>query len=325
MILLYHRVTRLDADPWRLAVSPTNFASQMAALKHHADLLPLEALADGLRTGQLPPRPVAVTFDDGYADNLHEAKPVLEQYAIPATFFLSTRYLGAHREFWWDELELLLLQPGGLPRELGLSVRGQSLRWQLGEATRWNQSDVARWRAWCAWHDAPTPRHAIYSKIWELLVPLPAMQRDQVLRELRSWAQVDPIVRPTHRALSWLEATQLGESPYAQIGSHAMSHTALSGLSPVEQRGEIEGSKSTLERSLGCVVSTFSYPFGQASHYTEQTVSCVGEAGFSCACTNRNSAVPKDADPHQLPRIMAKNWSANQFENLLGKWIDGRK
>ena len=66
--------------------------------------------------GDVPSAGVVVTFDDGYADNFHNAKPLLERYEIPATVFVTTGYLQDQREFWWDELERILLQPGTLPR-----------------------------------------------------------------------------------------------------------------------------------------------------------------------------------------------------------------
>jgi peptidoglycan/xylan/chitin deacetylase (PgdA/CDA1 family) len=80
---------------------------------------------------------VVITFDDGYADNLHNAKPLLERYDIPATVFVTTGHIGHEREFWGDELDRLLLQPSTLPELLGLSINGSPYQWELGEVAHY--------------------------------------------------------------------------------------------------------------------------------------------------------------------------------------------
>jgi len=107
LILLYHRVTCLANDRWSIAVTPTHFAEQMEILRRRATVLPLSALgAPGTRPNARS-TVVFVTFDDGYADNLHEALPVLQRFDVPATVFVSTDAVLQAREFWWDDLERL--------------------------------------------------------------------------------------------------------------------------------------------------------------------------------------------------------------------------
>jgi peptidoglycan/xylan/chitin deacetylase (PgdA/CDA1 family) len=107
IVLLYHRVAELAHDPWGLAVAPARFAEQLQALATHFSPLPLGELAARMDSGDLPPRSVALTFDDGYRDNLATAEPLLAGYGVPATVFVVSWYVGAGREFWWDELEAL--------------------------------------------------------------------------------------------------------------------------------------------------------------------------------------------------------------------------
>jgi len=108
LILLYHRVTRLANDRWSIAVTPAHFAEQMETLRRRATVLPLSALdAEPARPNARMPT-VLVTFDDGYADNLHEALPVLQRFDVPATVFVSTDAVVQTREFWWDDLERLV-------------------------------------------------------------------------------------------------------------------------------------------------------------------------------------------------------------------------
>ena len=71
-------------------------------------------------TDAILPGSIAVTFDDGYADNLHCAARLLQKHDVPATFFLTSGYLGGHEEFWWDELTRLVFDPVVLPSKLSI-------------------------------------------------------------------------------------------------------------------------------------------------------------------------------------------------------------
>src|SRR5437773_7329055 len=132
IILLYHRVADVRPDPWSLCVTPQHFAEHLEVLRQQSRPMHLQQLVSRLRDGNLPRHAVAITFDDGYADNLLQAKPALERYDIPATVFVATGNIEQAHEFWWDELERLLLQPGTLPEELRLSIDGKTYRWELG-------------------------------------------------------------------------------------------------------------------------------------------------------------------------------------------------
>src|SRR3990167_5893285 len=116
-ILMYHRVAQPQADPWGLAVSPTNFAAQMRALKRLRRPVSLDEMAQRLANGALERGMVAISFDDAYRDVLTNAKPVLQDLGIPATVFVVTGKLGDERGFWWDRLAAAVLS-GDLPERL---------------------------------------------------------------------------------------------------------------------------------------------------------------------------------------------------------------
>src|SRR5437870_12225818 len=79
LILMYHRVTELPNDPYLLAIKPKHFAEQMEVIRKRCIPMRLQELVQALRGGRVPNRAVVITFDDGYADNLHDAKPLLER------------------------------------------------------------------------------------------------------------------------------------------------------------------------------------------------------------------------------------------------------
>jgi peptidoglycan/xylan/chitin deacetylase (PgdA/CDA1 family) len=265
---------------------------------------------------------VVVTFDDGYADNLHRAKPLLKRYDIPATFFLPTGYVGREREFWWDELDRLLLQPGTLPKTLHLSVNGSTYQWELGEAANYSEDDFQRNRHWRAWEDAPSSRHFLYNSLWELLRTLTKGERQTILDDLLAWAGTEPTVRPTHCSLSLEEVLALAQGELIEVGAHTVTHPALSALPALSQRDEILESKARLEEVLGSPVTSFAYPYGKQRDYTAETVSIIREAGFACACSNFTGVVGRSTDQFQLPRVHVQDWNGEEFAGRLSKWFD---
>jgi peptidoglycan/xylan/chitin deacetylase (PgdA/CDA1 family) len=108
LILLYHRVAELPEDRWQLAVSPAAFERQLRFLRSVFRPVPLSVLVRALEEGAETRGMVAITFDDGYADNLLNAKPLLEKHGVPATVFVSSDAVREEREFWWDDLQRIV-------------------------------------------------------------------------------------------------------------------------------------------------------------------------------------------------------------------------
>jgi peptidoglycan/xylan/chitin deacetylase (PgdA/CDA1 family) len=109
-ILGYHRVSDAQPDSLGLSVSPKNFEAQLAVIARRASPLSLAEAARSLGAGRVPRGGLVLTFDDGYADNLHTALPMLEARAIPATIFVTSGNRGG--EFWWDRLARVLAGRG---------------------------------------------------------------------------------------------------------------------------------------------------------------------------------------------------------------------
>jgi peptidoglycan/xylan/chitin deacetylase (PgdA/CDA1 family) len=301
-----------------MAVTPRHFTEQLEILRKHVRPMSLPQLSQALLEGKLPDRSVVVTFDDGYADNLYNAKPALERYEIPATVFVTTGYVGRNREFWWDQLERLLLQPSTLPETLFLHIDGNKYHWELGKAVHYSE-DYSRNRRWRIWKDASDRRHSLYYSLWELLHPLRDGEREKILDELLTWAAVEPAPRPAHRPLSLGEVSTLAQGELIEVGSHTVTHPALSILPKGSQRHEILTSKVRLEEILGGrSVTSFSYPHGSLS---ADTVDVVREAAFACACSSFADVVSGSSDPFQLPRVQVQDWNGKQFAKLLSRWL----
>ena len=204
MILVYHRVAEANVDPWALGVSPAHFAQQLQVLNTIATPVSLRALIRAKADGDLPPRPVCITFDDGYADNLFAAKPALEAYRVPGTVFVTPGYLGVPENLWWDELAKLILDPATRQDEVGFSLQGKLYAYAFPPQA--GPDPHSKWRAW---EPAPGPRQIAYLEIYSLLVKLPDCDREQALEQLRTGATHGD--RQQHRCLTRSELRALAQ------------------------------------------------------------------------------------------------------------------
>jgi peptidoglycan/xylan/chitin deacetylase (PgdA/CDA1 family) len=322
LILLYHRVAELATDPQLLAVSPERFARQMEYLSKHCTVIRLRDLAE--QNASEVDRCVAVSFDDGYADNFLTAAPILRRYEVPATVFVTTGYVGLDREFWWDELERVLLQPSTLPSRLHLEVNGWVCDRALDEWSRYSQEDYVRHRSWTVLNKtAPTVRHALYRQLCQELRPLSDETRSAVMEQLRVWSGAEPGARQTHQCLSISQVKSLASDGLMEVGAHSVSHSVLSTLPTVDQRAEICGSRDRLSMWTGRPIGMFAYPYGTQGDYTSDTAAIVREEGFSLACANFPNAVTEHEDLFQLPRVIVRNWDQDTFARAVDQWLKG--
>ena len=324
LILTYHRIAEPASDPQLLCVAPQNFSEQLDILRKHFCPMRLQELAQAHRAGKLPNRALAVTFDDGYADNLYNAKPLLERNDIPATVFVATGSLVQDCELWWDELDRMFLQPGILPGGLRLTLNGSTIQYALGQAAHYNEETYRRHLRWnVEQKNNPSPRQELYRLLCRVLRLLPERKRRKALVELLAWSGAEPKTRRTHRTLSVDEVVDLTEGGLVEVGSHTVTHSVLSVLPTQEQWYEIQGSKTSLEEILGSPVNSFAYPYGSRSDYTSKTADLVEEAGFGLACSNFPGFVWRRTDRFQLPRVLVRDWDGKEFEHRMEEWFGG--
>ena len=321
LILMYHRVIDLPNDPHLLAVSPEHFAGQMEVIRKHTSPVHLQGLVEGLQNGVVPSRAVVITFDDGYADNLYQAKPLLERYEIPATVFVTAGQVGSQREFWWDELDRILLQPGTLPEKLQLKFEGSAYEWLLAGTAAYTEQDYARDRSWhIERKDDSGPRHRLFRGLYERLRSLPVPVRENILNDLVVWAGIRTAGRPTHRMLTSDELILLEKGGLVEAGAHTLTHPSLANLPFEEQRNEIQQGRECLEAILNHPVKSFAYPNGSIS---PEAITILNELDFLCACSSEPDAVRLGADRFQLPRVVVRDWDRETFSNWLRWWVGG--
>lgn len=316
VVLLYHRIARLSSDPQLLAVLPENFEAQLKRLARNYQPMPLSALPAALADGSLPEKAIAISFDDGYADNLHEAKPLLERSGLHATIFVTSDAISRNQEFWWDTVAHIFLGPHVLPETLNIDIDGTAYVRKIkpsGSGTDFHRL----YRYWNVLEkDDPTSRHAIYRELCTMLRVLPPLTLQRVIERLNEWAGQGESA-DNNRTLSEQELRDLASCNEVEIGCHAKTHSVLSRLPVAAQEREIRGSKETIEDIIGKPVTGFSYPFGSLSDYTKETQTLLKTAGFTYACTTVPSPVARGENPYEIPRLIVRNWRPDELEQKI--------
>ena len=296
LILMYHRVTNLANDPYLLAVSPENFNQQLDYIKSTCYVMPLLELNEAIQKGNLPNRAVAITFDDGYIDVLEQAYPILKSKQLPATVFVTSGQIGSQREFWWDDLERVLLLPDNLPKKLDLTIQGQKYQWDLLSLDE---------------------KEKVHGEVFQLIKPLKNIERMMVLDQLADWAGVGESGRTQYRTMEKSEIVQLVQDNLIEIGAHTVTHPMLSLLASDEQKREIISGRKKLEEIIDNHVQSFAYPYGKVEDYSNDSVEIVSTAGFSLGCTSICGSIEVGDDIYQLSRCGIHNWEIDTFIRKL--------
>lgn len=310
IILLYHRVADTDSDPQLLCVSPKNFADHMEVLRTTCRPMSLQKLTERKMLNVWEPPSVAITFDDGYADNFTNAEPILLQNEIPATVFVATGFIGTRQTPYWDELANILLQTPTLPSKLTLLVNGQIKSWELGGEKSIDPT-------WNVLQKSTFVRQSAYQALCDHLRSLPSHARVDVMKKIREWSGFDEPGTADNRFMTVEQLQRMNDKGLVEIGAHTITHPNLACLPVQEQRNEIVAGKRQLEEMTGQKVKSFAYPYGSKDSYTRETAQIIQEEGFDCACSNYGGTVWFGSNRYQLPRMLVRNWSAEEFSDHM--------
>jgi peptidoglycan/xylan/chitin deacetylase (PgdA/CDA1 family) len=314
LILMYHQVCEKKSDPWDMAVHPENFASQLYYLRKNFHVVSIDELSNCIMRKKLSKKLIAITFDDGFEDSYTNAAPMLEWLKLPATFYIPTHAIASRQQFWWEELQTIVLQSEELPKKVALCVGGHEFQFRFnsdnilrGKLTR----EIKNWRA-----NMPIPNERIrlYYDLWQYLQPLPYTQQQQALAEIKNWSL---LIRPTKNdngVMSLQQVRKLSENALFRIGAHTVTHARLGSQAVADQAFEIEESKKVLEGWINKPVTGFAYPYG---NYNVETKKLLHEKGFKYAVSTEGRRVKYTDDRYALPRIHVKNWKVDEFDKTI--------
>jgi peptidoglycan/xylan/chitin deacetylase (PgdA/CDA1 family) len=255
-----------------------------------------------LAEGQMPPRSIVVTLDDGYHDNLTEALPLLERFEIPATVFVTSGSIGDDREFWWDEIVRLLVTCEPAPDELILEIKGRTFRWPTSTSGE---------------------RHTVAKSLVAELKSASRNDLDTAIAALRTWCGGRKVSAVGRRPLRRAELLELAAHSLIEIGSHTRSHIFMASHSEASQRQEVVDGRSDLEQWIGRSMTSFAYPFGLAAAISAESRRAVELGGIRIACTLDGKVATRSSDLLQLSRIFVGDWDEATFSKRIEAHANG--
>jgi peptidoglycan/xylan/chitin deacetylase (PgdA/CDA1 family) len=212
---------------------------------------------------------LAITLDDGYADNLWNALPLLKERGIPAALFVASSFIDSSGRFWRDQLVRTIAANGSrtLTFDTGNGMKSFPFTGRFDKQAQ----TAARW-----------------------LESLPMEQRDDLLGDEHR-NEADRFL--THDELLHMESNGV------RIEAHSVSHARLSALERSEMVGELTESKAILQEILGRPVRFLAYPFGERNDFNDVTKEVARDAGYDAAFAAYRGVVNENTDMFAAPRI----------------------
>ena len=296
-IVNYHRILALPDPLLESEPSIATFRWQIALLHQCFNVLPLGEAVRTLSSGRMPPRAVAITFDDGYRSTHDLALPILKEFDMPATVFVTTGHIDDEGSMWNDVILEAVRRLPDTPidlAELGLG--------SYPMATASDRKNTAAALTECCKYLPPHARSALTAR-------LQALARTDLRQELMLTADM----------IRTLARNRI------DIGGHTVTHPILTRIDDDAARAEIVDNKQQLEAIVGKPVTLFAYPNGKrGTDYEQRHVQMVREAGYEAAFTTATGAATRLDNPLEFPRSRPWDQSRLKFAGRLLSWLYGK-
>lgn len=277
VVLMLHRL-RDEHDPYSLSLSKASFGKIVSWLRERHSLVDLESGLRQLNGHGSSGISYALTFDDGYHDNLALLDSDFTDAAgepVPAIVYIATSHVGKE-PIWAYQLQYAVETHTRSRLDLGPLGLGQ---FDISQAF-----DCER----------------LY-----LLLP-PRLKQLQLLQLQAQMEQIIGQLQPQPwpvqgEMLDWQDIRALQESG-VQIGAHTRHHVILNRADAQTAHEEILGSRADIVTATRHMPAQFAYPNGSTTDFSERDVRIVREAGFSTAVTTIEGTNRRGADPYKLLR-----------------------
>jgi peptidoglycan/xylan/chitin deacetylase (PgdA/CDA1 family) len=290
VLVVYHSINEVREDRIRVPniVTPACFEAQIRYLASTARMIPLQEYLDHVEQRKpVLEKSIVVTFDDGYKDNLTLASPVLQKHGVPATFFITTGYIGAGKMKWEDQLSCWIRR--SREEVFTLDFPAGPVSFAIG-----SQKD----------------KFKAINVLVKILGLLGQTERQQFLNEVGKQLKVN-CEDQADVMLNWEDVRRLASTQGFSIGSHSVTHPHLTQISPEAVRFEVTHSREQIENEIGHPVTLFAYPYGD---FNQEVISVLQRAGYASAGTIEYGRNGFRSDPFRLKRVLIHNQSGKYFK-----------
>jgi peptidoglycan/xylan/chitin deacetylase (PgdA/CDA1 family) len=292
--LIFHRVHPEADELFPTAPDAARFSQIMEFVASAFQVMTLGDAVRALENDTLPRRALVITFDDGYADNVEIAMPIMKKVGVPGTFFVSTGFLDGGR--MWNDTVIECVRRSRLP-EIDLTFL---------EAGRVSIGTLCE-------------RRMAVDVILPKLKYLGLAERNLAIERLRILSEVDLL--PPDLMMTTSQLRRLSDAGM-EIGGHTVWHPILSSVPPEVAEREIREGRSHLQEIVGKTIDVFAYPNGKPGRdFQAEHVAMVRRLGFRGAVTTAPGVGVAGDDVFQIPRFTPWGdsllaWSARLFANL---------
>ena len=277
-ILMYHSVASPESAQWidpNVHITPELFDTHMNFLAQNRHVISVSELMMQLGRGETPPAgTVAITFDDGYIDNMTVAAPILEKYGLPAMWYIPTGMVNRGENPWIDRMYTAFKTR----RQNKLSLEGIG-KWDLGDIDQ---------------------LFSAYNKLREKMLSASFEERESIIAHLIE--QIQPTKTPPRLILSWDELKEVEKKyPHIEIGLHSHNHIDYSNDDQKVVEMDLKQSLTDFNRELERPPAHFAFPYNR---HSDESRAMLLESGLHSAMgQNNETLITTNTDYFALPRI----------------------
>jgi peptidoglycan/xylan/chitin deacetylase (PgdA/CDA1 family) len=293
-ILCYHGITNTISNGIEnysgKHIDEKIFYQQISFLKQNCSVISMDEVVEIiLKKKTWPKNPIALTFDDGFKNNIEVAAPILQDLAAPATFYICPGMVGGDEIFWVDKVEACI----NLTKEKSITLDLNGDKEFFLTSLQAKINSVQRIKNFCK--------------------NIHSTSKDKVIEELINKCGINPnsTFAKNYEIMNWDEVNELNKSSLFSIGGHSNHHEIFTQQDRVAIRDDIQDSLKKLEFHLGQATKHYSYPEGQLNHFDEFVIDQLKECKIKCCPSSVEGSNHGAIDLFRLKRYMVG------FEELI--------